>query len=157
MFLTQLITAIIGTLGISLIFRVRPRYLAVVSLIGGVCQAIYWLIIEYLKMDSFIAALAATVAVAAISEILARIARSPAIVFLLAGVIPIVPGSFLYRMMKEFIQEDVSRALYYGSEAVKISLGVAGGIVVVSVIVSIVIGVGDKIRKRLNRESDGEE
>jgi Zn-dependent protease with chaperone function len=100
-----------------------------------------------LGADPFVSALLATMAVAAISELLARIAHCPTLVFLLAGVIPIVPGSFLYRMMKALIEKNVSDAFSYGSIALKISLGVAGGIVAIAATISILRGIINKLDK----------
>jgi uncharacterized membrane protein YjjB (DUF3815 family) len=145
MFWIQLITSVLGALGFAIMFRVRPRYLAVSSVVGGICFSVYWLFDIVIGADPFVSALLSSIVVSAISEVLARLARCPAIVFLLAGIIPIVPGSFLYRMMRALIEKNVNEALTYGSTALKISLGVAGGIVVVSAAVSIILGILNKI------------
>ena len=154
MFWMQLITSVLGALGFAIMFRVRPRYLAISSVVGGICFSVYWLFDTMLGADPFVSALLATMAVAAISELLARIAHCPTLVFLLAGVIPIVPGSFLYRMMKALIEKNVSDAFSYGSIALKISLGVAGGIVAIAATISILRGIINKLRSIKNKSND---
>ncbi len=148
LFLIQLITAIIGTLGFAIMFKVQPKFLALSAAIGGGCHCVYSLFSMLIKTNSFVAALFATIFVAILAEIFARLLHSPALVFLSPGLIPIVPGSALYNTMKYIITRDPDKAVYYGLEALKIASGIAGGIVVVSVLVSIYNGFYIKFKKK---------
>ena len=146
-FVIQLLMAGISTVGFGILFRLRGRYLPIVFAVGGGCFAVYYLFATVLSLDVFVAALMATVFVTALSEILARAKRSPAVIFILTCLIPIVPGSNLFYMMQALIMKNVDSALSHGAAALKISLGVSGGIIAVSVIGSILntlIGRGKK-------------
>ncbi len=145
-FIIQLITSLIGTLGFAVLFKVRPRYLAITALVGAFGYAVYYLAETVWSLGSFAAALCASVFIAAVSEILARGIRTPATVFMLPGLIPIVPGGALYHTMRSFITKSGEKALSYGWEVIKISVGIAGGIVVVSVIVHIILGISERFK-----------
>ncbi len=149
-YLITVITAIFGTLGFAILFKVKPQSFVHVCILGAACHSIYFLLNTVLTLDAFIASICATAAVALASEVLARILKTPALVFLLAGVIPIVPGSTLYNTMASIITRDGDKAFYYGMEALKIALGIAGGILVVSVVMNIYLGVYNKIKSKLN-------
>ena len=137
-FVIQLLMAAVSTVGFAILFRLRGRYMPIVFVVGGGCFAIYYLFATVLSLDVFVAALMATVFVTALSEILARAKHSPAVIFILTCLIPIVPGSNLFYMMQALIMKDVNMAISHGATALKISLGVAGGIIAISVIGSIV-------------------
>ncbi len=146
-FIIQLIMAAVSTVGFGILFRLRARYMPVVFALGGACFAIYYLFASVLKLDSFVAALMATLFVTVISEVLARAKHSPAVIFILTSLIPIVPGSSLYYMMRSFMTKNVDAALAHGAEALKIALGVAGGIIAVSVIGSLANALIERIKK----------
>lgn len=149
-FWIQLITSALGSVGFAVLFKVRLRYLGIIAFLGGACYGVYYLFESGLSSDAFIAALVSTAFVALVSEILARIVHTPTIVFLISCIIPIVPGSYLYRAMRGLIERNSDAFLQNGAETLKIALGTAGGIVAVSVIVNVVLGIAEKVRKKKN-------
>ena len=153
-FIIQLLMAAVSTVGFGILFRLRVRYLPIVFVVGGGCYAIYYLFATVLRLDVFVAALMATIFVTAISEVLARAKRSPSVIFILTSLIPIVPGSNLFYMMRGLILKDMQMALSHGSAALKISLGVAGGIIAISVVGSTANAIAEKIKrkKEMNKE-----
>ena len=140
MFAIQLISSMVGSVGFAILFRVRARYFPIVAILSGACYGTYYLFDAVVSADPFICALLATLLVATVSEILARLVRTPAIVFLISCIIPIVPGSSLYKAMRGLIEHS-GDFLKYGTETLKIALGTAGGIVAISVIVNVIMGI----------------
>ena len=69
------------------------------------------------------------------SETCASLRRTPATVFLLPSLIPLVPGGSLYYTMSYLISSDYSQAYNYGMSTVYVVLGIAGGVVTASLIV----------------------
>ncbi len=128
--------AILGTFGFSLVFRVRSKYLVWASIGGGLTYAIYFLV-EHLGWYGFAPAFLAALFAALYSEAFARIMHTPATVFLFSCAIPIVPGSCLYYSMVGFISQDLDTAFQRLGEMLSIGLGIAGGIVVVSILFNI--------------------
>ena len=68
------------------------------------------------------------------AEVLARIVKAPATVFLIPSIIPLVPGGRLYYTMRAIVDGEGNDARVYAMETLVIALGIAVGIVVVSLI-----------------------
>ena len=124
--LIQILTGTLGTLGYALVFHVRVKLLPAATMGGLVSWAVY-LLIYFPTHNLFLASLIAAMAVYAWSEIMARLMKAPVTVFLLPGVIPLLPGSFLY----------------YTTLAL-----LACGVVIASIVASYLIQSLEQIRKR---------
>ena len=144
----QLASAVIGTVGFAILFKVRTKYLYLAAIGGGVGYGIYYLFVETLGISSFVGAIVSVTFIAGFSEISARAARAPAPVFLLPCLITIVPGGNLYYAVRGLISHDSQSALKYGLEALKIGLGIAGGILIVSVSINLIRGIAEHMKKK---------
>lgn len=131
-FIVRLITSLIGTVSFAIVFRVRPVHLPYAGVCGLITYACFYTV-GFFSASLFTAAFAAASFTALFSEVFARVRRAPAIVFLIPGSIPIVPGGDLYNMMKYLLSSDFGTAREYMLTAVKTGIGIAGGIVAVSV------------------------
>ena len=94
-------------------------------------------------VSSFVAALFA--------EVNARLKKAPSIVLLMAGVIPIVPGGYLYRAVRDFVRGVNSSAMVSLSTAGAVALGMAGGIVTLTIVFGIV---SDYVAKRKRHKAN---
>ncbi|MFQ7058224.1 MAG: threonine/serine exporter family protein [Turicibacter sanguinis] len=100
-----IISATIESLGFALLFRVRKDRL-IYGTIGGMVTITIYLWLFSIHQDAFLSNLIAGIFATAYSEIFARVLKSPAIVFLVPSVIPLVPGGSLYYAMRAFILND---------------------------------------------------
>ena len=91
----QTIMGMIGSVGFAVLFGVRGRKLAVIALGSGAGWAVY-LVCRAMGCSIFTGLLAASLFVAALSEVLARMLRTPVILLLVPMLIPEVPGEALY-------------------------------------------------------------
>ena len=135
-FWLQLITAVIGTLGFAVIYRVRVRHLP----FAGACGLLTWFIyytVGFFGGTLFLAAFAASAMATVFAELCARTRRAPAPVFLVPGTIPIVPGGDLYYTMRYLLLGDFDLFAKYLMQALLVGIGIGGGIVAVSVAVSL--------------------
>ncbi len=155
-FFVRLIASLFGTLGFALLFRVHAKHLLIATVGGGFTYIIYY-IIEAAGVSVFVAALASSVFLSLYSEISARIKRAPAVVFLLPCTIPIVPGGVLYRTMASFISRDFSAALGYLQETLKIGLGIAGGMVAVSLMFNWGAGISKFLKRKRKEKQEREQ
>lgn len=135
--LMKIVTAFLSSVGFAIVLRVAPRHVIVGSLGGAATYFIYCAVL-HAGLGYFAAGFISTTFTALYAETLARVRRAPAIVFLLPGVIPTVPGGDLYRGMRDLISGKVPEALTNFGIALNIALGIAGGIVAVSIIYGIV-------------------
>lgn len=128
--LLQCLYAFLACVGFSLVFDVkRLRFVVLSSLIGAVGWAVFLLLTNAVSSDVW-RYLLATIAVSALSELSARLFKAPATVFLLIGIVPLVPGSGLYYAMSYLIRGDyelfaekgLQTAAYAGAIAVGVSV-----------------------------------
>ena len=134
-FLMRLVTSALGTLGFAILFRCRGKHLPYATACGLFTYAIYYTA-AYFGAALFFAAFLCTAFTTAFSEVCARYRRAPALVFLVPGTIPIVPGSDLYYTMRFLLEENYARFYAHLQSALLVGLGIAGGIVSVSICVS---------------------
>ena len=71
---------------------------------------------------------------AGFSEIMARVTKAPVPVYMMPCVITLVPGSKLYETMFGIVTGDFATAATAGMSTLEIALGIAGGIVIASVL-----------------------
>ena len=122
----QLIVAFTGSMGFCLLFQVRKERLFLASLGGFISWGVYLLLGTVATQDVpryFFAA----VVVSIYAEILARIVKCPATLYLIGGSIPLIPGGSLYRSMSYFMNQDFAafsgQALYTVLLAMAIAVG----------------------------------
>lgn len=126
-YLEAFIFAFLATVSFAILFQAPKRTLVVSGIIG----AVGWVIFKYMRVDiicsSFYANLCATVALALLSELAARIFKQPTTVFIIPGIIPLVPGLGLYKGMTELIdgkyEIGMSTLLTAAFDAAAIALG----------------------------------
>ncbi len=129
----MLITAALGTLGFSILFYVHPRRLLLATLGGILTCGVYLLGTHFIGGDLLPNLLGALVG-AGFSEIMARLTKVPVPVYMVPCVIPLVPGGALYATMFNFVAENYTAAADAGMRTLRIALGIAGGIVIASVL-----------------------
>ena len=129
----MLITATISTFGFSILFYVHPRRLPVATL-GGVLTCGVYLLAQYLLGGELIPNMLAALVGAGFSEVMARVTKTPVPVYMMPCVITLVPGSKLYATMFSIVTGDYANAAAEGMCTLEIALGIAGGIVISSVL-----------------------
>lgn len=151
----MILTAVIGTLGFGLVFNTKKDKL-VYGCIGGLLAAVVYFICEEAGLSLLISNMFAAIVATLYAELIARVAKAPATVFLIPSVIPLTPGGSLYYTMSAIVDGDLQEARSMGERTVLISLGIAVGIVLVSVIfyqishkgIQLKVGLGDDSSKR---------
>lgn len=156
----QIVAAGLGTLGFALLFRVRSQHLLMATL-GGALSWLAYLLVWAGTESIFFSTLVAAMVVCLWSEVLARLRKAPANIFLLPGIIPLLPGGALYYTMYGIVSGDWPLVMTKGLTTVHIALGIAGGIIIGSEVVRLVLGGMRRRRrwlaaKRVPRETDHE-
>jgi uncharacterized membrane protein YjjB (DUF3815 family) len=129
----MLITAALSTLGFSILFYVHPRRLLMATL-GGLLTTAAYLIAGRLIDGELLPNLIGALVGAGYSEIMARVTKVPVPIYMVPCVIPLVPGSGLYGTMFNFVTGNYSAAAEAGLRTLQTALGIAGGIVIASVL-----------------------
>ena len=144
LFLIQLITAAVTSVTFSIVFKINRRHLVNAGICGLLTYGAYFGI-ELLTSSLFWAAFVSSAVAALFAETNARLNKVPAIVLLMPGIVSIVPGGYLYRSVRDIVCGLMPSAVTNIAAAAEIALGMAGGVVSLSILYGIII---DSIRKR---------
>ena len=129
----MLIPAALATLGFSILFYVHPRRLLVATLGGVLTTGIYLLGVHFIGGE-LLPNLLGALAGAGFSEIMGRLTKVPVPVYMVPCIIPLVPGGALYETMFSFVTGNFLAAAGAVMRTLQIALGIAGGIVIASVL-----------------------
>ena len=130
----QLVAAFVGTVGFSALFGAPRRYYLYCGLAGMAGWAVYLLGAAGHSVVG--AAFFAALTVAAISQVMARLCRCPVTVFLICGIIPLVPGGGIFWTAYYIVTEQLRMAAATGFVALKVTIAIAGGIILASGIIN---------------------
>ena len=131
--LAQLITSFFATGAFGILFNAPKQSLIKCGLIGMGGWLIYYVLEDHYH-DAVMATLAAALFVGAVSHILAKIYKTPVIIFSVSGIIPLVPGGLAYDAMRNFVENDYNLALSLAAKAFMLSGSIAFGLVLSEVI-----------------------
>ncbi len=119
--------------GYCVMYNLRRRALFFVPL-GAALGWLAYLLFSFLNNDIFQYFLA-TVLVSSYAELMARIHKAPVTVYLIVGIIPMVPGGGIYYAMEYCLRGDMDHFLSSGLHTFGIAGGIAVGILLVSSLV----------------------
>ena len=123
--------AALGSLGFGVLFNIHGDKLFSVAFIGGVGGFIYDFLYSS-GQSAVISLFFASVVIAVLSELFARMLRTPVIGFLVCALIPLVPGGGMYYTMLEIVQDNLNGALVKGINTVAQACSIAIGVILVS-------------------------
>ncbi|MBE6647969.1 MAG: ASCH domain-containing protein [Ruminococcaceae bacterium] len=134
-YVTTLVAAAFGTLGFGMQFKIKPSALAVCTA-GGMLSWSIVLISDYLDCGIFTSNLLASIFAIIFSSCVAIKLKLPSTVLLTPCIVPLVPGGSLYYTMESLIWKDYDKFYEYGTSALLTAVGIAGGIVIGSILFS---------------------
>lgn len=133
----QLPAAFVGTVGFAALFGTPRRHYLASGLTGMVGWGIYVLLAWYTAVLSAAgAAFFGALAVALASMLLAVWRRCPSTVFLICGIIPLVPGGGIFWTAYYLVSDHLRLAATMGFSALKVTIAIAGGIITLTTLAS---------------------
>ena len=131
--LVKVLVSGVGTTGVAMIFKIRKKYILLVAIGGVLVSGIYANI--YNAFDNlFLASIVGAIFAGIWSEIMARIMKAPANIFLIPGIIPLLPGGNLFYTMYWLIQGNHDQFVLYRNNTIQITFGVVAGTLIASVV-----------------------
>ena len=130
-FLLQALASLLAIITFLIVLNVQRSML----IPGGILGMAVWLLYLLLKgpTNVIVATFVAAIVGSCISQILSIIYKTPAVVFILAILAPLVPGYISYRTTAFFVTGNYSQAMVHASLvvilALVISIGMASGTV----------------------------
>lgn len=136
-YVIQTAMGILGSIGFAILFGVFDRKLVWISLGSGAGWGVYLLCMVN-GYSMFVGLFAASLFVAVLSEILARILKTPVILMLVPMLIPEIPGGDLYYTMSYLVQGQYAE---FGSSSKQVLMeagAIALGIILASYVAKFV-------------------
>lgn len=128
----QLIFAALSIIGFSVLFNIPKRAICKTALSGALGWITYVYSSNQLGQSTMMSSFVAAAVVALFSEIFARRFKEAVTVFVIPGILPLVPGSGMYYAMLAIIEKDFNRAALISSETMFIAGSIAAAIFIVS-------------------------
>ena len=151
--ITSFIFALFATFGFCILFHVPLRCMLPAAAIGGMGWFAYQLLME-LGLGITASVFIAACLVAMLADICSRLIKEAATVFVIPGILPLVPGSGIYYTMFHFIRGNMDKAGAWGARTLMIAGAIALGLLVVASVIRIVVNTKRNI-KRWNDKRKG--
>lgn len=126
----QTLGAFMAVVSFALILEIPKKFAVRAGIVGAVGWLAYLLVQQY-SQSVISAAFLSSLIIAIISHLFARTYKAPVTVFLVAGILPSVPGSSIYRWVYYMIHNLSALSNFYLLETLKISGAIAIAIFVV--------------------------
>ena len=128
----QIIASFIGTAAFAVLFGVPRRQYVLCGVAGVLGWILYMLLVRYAGFTAPAATVFATMLVVLSARYFSVWDRCPAIVFLLCGIFPLVPGAGVFWTSYYVVSDQLRLALDSGFMAVKVTIAIVLGIILIS-------------------------
>ena len=122
--LLQVVGAFLAVVTIAVLNGVPKKYLIYSGTVGAAGWAVY-LLMRYLDLSEAMAMFVATLIVAIVSHVYARLLKAPVTLFLVCGILPLVPGVAMYRLVYYLLISDKVTAGIYAVTTVSVTGAIA--------------------------------
>lgn len=150
-FTTQLISCTIACVGFAYWFNVKGIQVLYSGIGAFFTWTVYYVCFE-MTNSNFQATLFGAIFVAIFAQIMARVNRAPATIFLCVCVFPLVPGPNLYYMMYYLVLENYKVAKEEAVTLVLTCVGIALGFIVVDIFNKYIVIIFKRLKGQLVSE-----
>ena len=137
----------LATVGFSIFFNSPRKSLIPAGIIGGSGWTVYMILFDFSQNPILSNFFAATL-ISLLSEILARRMKFPAIIFVIPGILPLIPGLGLYNTMLSLVEGNYSNAISVGTNALFVSASISMGVLLITSLVKTYYIIRRKIRSK---------
>lgn len=102
-------------------FLVTPAAYRKCSAVAGLVGAMVYVIAEWKGAGAVVASFLSALAVALLSHGLARLLKAPVTIFLVAGILPTVPGAGMYQTVHYILEGNQQLTAYYLIQTLEIA------------------------------------
>ncbi len=124
MLLIKTYAAFSSIIAFSIIFGMPKNLLKYATIVGVVSWVIYSYLL-YIEVDIVLQAFITGLIVAGMSHIFARVLKAPVTIFLVPGILPLVPGGPIYRSVYYFINDNSGLGNMYFTQTLQIAGAIA--------------------------------
>ncbi len=117
----------------SVLMRVKKRHLPAIGC-GAAMTFLIYAVLNHFGLSLIFSNMAAALVATLYGEIMARVLKAPVSVYSIPSIIPLVPGGSLYYTMAALMNGNEEEFFLRGMDTIQTALGIAIGIISVSVI-----------------------
>ena len=110
-----------GTLGYAITYNIPKKLLLLAAITGGCGWLVFFSMPESPVMGCFLAAMA----VGVLGEVFSRLFKDAATLFILPGILPLVPGARMYKMTLSLLEKDFDTAASLAIEVLSFAGSIA--------------------------------
>lgn len=122
--MTELILAVFGSfiaiIGFAVLIETPWKYVPQAGIAGACGGGVYFFSAQS-GLDVVMASFLSALVISLLAHIFARVFKAPVTVFLIAGILPTVPGAGMYRTVYYMIADDRTHAAYYLVQTLEIA------------------------------------
>jgi Uncharacterized conserved protein len=129
-FIMHVMCPFIGTIGYAVLFNIPKKFYLCCGFTGAAGWLIYHAVVS-MNASAVTASFFGTLAVVLTSRVLSVRKKCPIIIFLVSGILPLVPGAGIYYTVYYMVTNQLAEAVLRGMESVKTAFAIVLGIVLV--------------------------
>ncbi|WP_027400463.1 threonine/serine exporter family protein [Anaerovorax odorimutans] len=144
------IFAFFSTLGFCFLFHVPKKHLISSAFIGG-CG---WTLFKYLVMNgesNVISCFLGSCLVALLAEIFSRAGKDATTLFIIPGILPLVPGAGMYNTMQYVLENDLEGAAAVGSETLFMAGSIALALLIIASLTRITVAIKRQLQQYIKK------
>lgn len=139
----QLLTNFIVSGAFAVIFNVPLKSLLQCCFVGMVGRLLQILLVSN-NIDIIPATFISAFFIAILSQLFAKVYKTPVIIYSISGIVPLVPGGLAYDATRNFVEDHYNLAIQHAAKALMTSGAIAVGLVLAEALTQIL-----KIRRRV--------
>lgn len=129
--LSNLFCSFAGTIGFAIMYNVPKKYYIGCGVTGMAGWIVYLLVSGMNYVSAAVGSFFGAFIVVLISRMLSVKMRCPITIFLISGILPLVPGAGIYNTVYYIVTNQLTQAPLKGIESLKIAFAIVMGIVIV--------------------------
>ncbi len=129
--LSNLFCSFAGTIGFAIIYNVPKKYYIGCGVTGMAGWIVYLIASGQNYVTSAVGSFFGALVVVFMSRILSVWMKCPITIFLISGILPLVPGAGIYNTVYFIVTNQLAQAALKGIESLKVAFAIVIGIVIV--------------------------
>lgn len=133
----QFVLALLATCGFCIIFRVPVKDIPVCIIIGALGWVVYKISVYY-QVSPVLACFVASCMVGLLSDVASRIFKEASTIFIIPGILCLVPGSNIYQTMAAMLSHDMENTASIGAQTLLMAGAIAAGLLVTGSVIKVI-------------------
>lgn len=144
--ITSFLFAFISTIGFCILFHVPKKHIISASFVGA-CGWVTYTFLTSSGDGKIIACFIGSCVVATISELFSRGFKEAATIFIIPGILPLVPGAGMYHTMIAILDGNLQETATLGTETLLMAGSISVALLVVASVIKVCVLIGSQTKK----------